>query len=73
MCCRTVARQGGQVGAINGRQKAGANHVPQTNPKIASEQANLRIPVESEYTISRFIGNGTGLVAGRALVAWVGE
>jgi hypothetical protein len=25
---RSIPRQGGQVGAINGRQKAGANHAP---------------------------------------------
>ena len=25
---RSIPRQGGQVGAVNGRQKAGANHTP---------------------------------------------
>ena len=33
---RSVPRQGEQVGAVLGRQKAGANHAPKTNPKIAS-------------------------------------
>ena len=33
---RSVPRQGDQVGAVLRRQKAGANHAPKTNPKIAS-------------------------------------
>jgi hypothetical protein len=37
----------GQVGAVNGRQKAGANHAPMTNPKIAPWQAVFRTIVES--------------------------
>ena len=30
---RSIPRQGGQVGTVNGRQKAGANHVPSRIPK----------------------------------------
>src|SRR5665647_2478741 len=46
---RPVTRQGDQVGAILGRQKASANHPPNTNPKIAKWQANVRILSESGY------------------------
>jgi hypothetical protein len=29
----------------------GANHAPNTNPKIAKSQANFRILIESKYTV----------------------
>jgi transposase-like protein len=51
----------GQVGAVNGRQKAGGKSCPMTNPKIAPWQAVFRTIVESGYTINkqgRFVGVG---------------
>src|ERR1019366_5011001 len=80
---RSIPRQGGQVGAVNGRQKAGANHAPMTNPKIAPWQAVFRTIVESGYTmknsklivsaavaVSAILGIGAASAADLPMKAW---
>jgi hypothetical protein len=46
-------RQSDQVGAVDRRQEAWANHDPKTNPKIEAWQATFRILNDSGYASKR--------------------
>jgi hypothetical protein len=46
---RSVPRQSDQVGAVDRRQQACANHAAKTNPKIEPWQATFRILNDSGY------------------------